>query len=45
MAEARQMMHSMERRMARERVEMERRLAAEIKQYMAADTERRVTEG
>jgi hypothetical protein len=31
--------------MARERVEMERRLAAEMERFMAADTERRVTEG
>jgi hypothetical protein len=39
------MMHSMERRMAQERVEIECRLAAEMERCMAADTKRRVTEG
>lgn len=34
----------MERWMARERVEMERRLAAKMERFMAAGTERRVTE-
>jgi hypothetical protein len=39
------MMHSMERRMAQERVEKNPQLAAEMERFIAADTKQRVTEG